>query len=75
MRDIIRTLSHPINLAKKQKDIALILNGQVFQEHSFSDIAGIILSLLHLSNGHIIDTLSDPFVPIHAAIRVELHAS
>lgn len=30
---------------------------------------------MHLRNGHIIDALSDPFVPIHPAISVELHAA
>lgn len=75
MFGIICTFGDPIDLFQEQKDDAFILSGEVFEEHAFSDIAGIILRLLHLSDGHIIDTLSDPLVPIHPAIRVELHAA
>lgn len=74
MSGTILTLSNPIDFPQKQQDVVLVLNRQVFQEHALSDIAGIGLRLLHLSNGHIIDALPDPFVPIHAAVGVELHA-
>lgn len=53
----------------------LVFNEKVIHEGSKSFVLIIPLQLFDLSELNIVDSLTYPFVPIHAVVRVELHAA
>ena len=69
------TYSHSINLFKKEKNSIFMLDIYIIDKCLQSPAFVIPLQFLHLCQLDIVDALTNPFVPIHAVISIELHAA
>lgn len=63
-----------IYVHQEHQNAVLILNAQVFEHYLWGLILFLALKLLHLWKLDIVDALPNPFIPIHAAVGVELDA-